>query len=134
MRAYHLDLRERIVAAVASGSTVTMVASQFRVDPSTVYRYLARQQTRGTLVPGTSSGRPRAIAPAAEPRLVAQLVRLPQATLAEQCAQWQATTGVEVSTATMSRMLRRIGWTRKKGVWQPASGMPTRGLPGGTRR
>lgn len=134
MRAYHLDLRERVVTAVADGTPVAVVAKRFQVHPSTIYRYLARQHTQGTLTPGVSSGRSRAIPPAAHDQLIRQLARDPSATLAEQCAQWQRCTGVSLSPATMSRTIHRLGWTRKKGRWQPASGMPTRGLPGGTRR
>ncbi len=36
------------------------------------------------------------------------------ATLGEQCAWWREASGVQVSTATMSRALTRLGCTRKK--------------------
>lgn len=46
--------------------------------------------------------------------LIAQVQLASDATLAEHCDRWFATTGVRVSTATMSRALARAGWTRKK--------------------
>jgi hypothetical protein len=36
------------------------------------------------------------------------------ATLAEHCSWWREVSGWEVSTATMSRALTELGWTRKK--------------------
>jgi transposase len=36
------------------------------------------------------------------------------ATLEEQCSWWREVSGVEVSTATMSRALTKLGWSRKK--------------------
>jgi transposase len=35
-------------------------------------------------------------------------------TLEEHCSWWRGVSGFEVSTATMSRALTRLGWTRKK--------------------
>jgi transposase len=133
MRAYHLDLRQRVVAAVEDGTPITTVATQFRLHRSTIYRYLAQRQERGTLVPRTSPGRVRTITAAAEVQLVAQLQQHPTATLAEHCAVWAQTNGVRLSPATLSRAIRRVGWTRKKGQWQPASVTLSSELPGGTR-
>lgn len=134
MRAYHLDLRDRVVAAVDEGTAITTVAAQFRLHRSTIYRYLTQRQERGTLEPRISPGRTRAISAADEARLVEQLQQHPTATLAEQCATWEQSTGVRLSPATLSRTIRRIGWTRKKGRWQPASATLSSELPGGTRR
>ncbi len=134
MRAYHLDLRQRVVAAVEDGTPITTVATHFRLHRSTVYRYLAQRQARGTLMPRTSPGRVRAISTAAEAHLVAHLQQHPTATLAEHCAAWEQTTGVRLSPATLSRTIRRVGWTRKKGRWQPASVTRSSELPGGTKR
>jgi transposase len=38
----------------------------------------------------------------------------PDATLAEHCQIWEATQGVPVNSATMSRAIQRLNWTRKK--------------------
>jgi transposase len=134
MRADHLDLRQRVMAAVEDGMPITAVARHFRLHRSTIYRYLAQQQERGTLVPRTSLGRVRAITAVDEARLVAQLQQHPTATLSEHCAMWEQTSGVRLSPATLSRAIRRVGWTRKKGRWQPASETRSSELPGGTRR
>ena len=43
--------------------------------------------------------------------------RHPTATLSERREFLQKAAGVQVSDSTVSRMLRRLGWSRKKGVW-----------------
>ncbi len=134
MRAYHLDLRTRILSAVADGGAVAQVARQYRVHRSTVFRYLAQQRDAGTVAPRPHPGPTPRITPADESRLLAQLTQDPTATLATHCDRWEQATGVRLSQATMSRTIHRLGWTRNKGVWQPVNGMPTHGLPGGTRR
>jgi transposase len=121
VKAYSLDLRTKIVAAVASGKPKTEVARVFGVGLSTVKRYLHQQQQTGTLVPKRHPGGAPSIPPAQYPVLWAQLEAHPTAFLDEQCRSWEATTGTRVSTSTMSRMIRRMGWTRKKGRWVPAS-------------
>lgn len=133
MRAYHHDLRERVLATVADGVPITTVAQQYRLHRSTIYRYLAHQAARGTLDPLPRPGRARRIPVAAHPQLLAQLAQDPTATLSAHCARWAQATGTLLRPATMSRASHRLGWTRKKGVWQPANAMPIRGLPGGMR-
>ena len=133
MRAYHLDLRDRVVAAVDAGTPITTVATQFRLHRSTIYRYLTQRQERGTLVPRTSPGRRRTITANDDARLVAHLQQDPTATLADHCRTWEKATGVRLSPATLSRAIRRVGWSRKKGRWQPASVTLPSELPGGTR-
>jgi transposase len=43
-----------------------------------------------------------------------QLRAQPDLTLEQHCQQWQTGQGVAVSVATLSRTLKRAGWTRKK--------------------
>lgn len=112
--AYSRDLRERVVGSVASGRSQLETARLFGVAASTVKRYLQQRRERGTLAPKPIPGGGRRIGPAREALLRAQLDGVPDATLAEHCAQWEQTTGQQVSLATMSRAIRRLEWTRKK--------------------
>src|SRR5215471_19899979 len=54
--------------------------------------------------------------------LVAQLQAHNDLGLEDQCRVFEQSHGVRVSTATMSRAIKRIGWTRKKRHWVKASG------------
>jgi hypothetical protein len=53
--------------------------------------------------------------------LVAQLQAHDDVGLEGQCLLWEQSHGVRVSTATMSRAIKRVGWTRKKRRWVPTS-------------
>jgi transposase len=106
MRAYSLDLRERIVAAVDGGMTHPQAAVVFGVSVRTVERYLARRRTTGGLAVTVQRHGP---VPRKKSRLhawlPARLDAAADATLAEHAAAFAAAEGIEVSLATMSRAI-----------------------------
>ena len=108
MRAYSMDLRERIVAAVDRGMTQEQAAA-FRVSVNTVARYLARRRTTGSLAPTTYRHGP---VPEKKRRLQAwlpaRLAEAADATLAEHAAAFAAEEGMVVSAATMSRPITTL--------------------------
>ena len=114
MKAYPVELRTRIVRAVASGMAQTEAARMFAVSPRTIRRYLVQQGQAPDLTPGQSPGRPPAIGPAQADAVQTQVAAYPDATLAEHCALWEREQGVAVSVATMSRAIRRLAITVKK--------------------
>src|SRR3954453_2785664 len=59
MRAYSMDLRERVVAAVDRGMTQEQAAVTFGVSVNTVGRYLARRRDTGSLAPTAYRHGPR---------------------------------------------------------------------------
>ena len=121
MKAYSPDLRSKIVAAVEAGRSKAEVARVFGVGLSTVKRYVQHQAATGSLEPKRHPGRAPTIRPDQRPQLWAQLEAHPAALLAEHCARWAEHSGIRLSTATMSREIKRLGWTRKKGRWLPPS-------------
>jgi transposase len=122
MKAYSIDLRERVVQAVANGMTKSRAARTFSVSLATVKNYVRQVELTGSLAPRPIPGRPREISPAQDAALVAQLRAAQDATLEELRAAWEKIAGVRVSAATMSRAIKRLKWTRKKRRWVPASG------------
>jgi transposase len=121
MKAYSSDLRAKIVAAVEAGSSKAEVARVFHVGLSTVKRYLTQQHQTGSLTPKRHPGRAPTIRPDQRPLLVAQLDAHPAGFLDEHCTWWAEQTGIRVSPSTMSREIKRLGYTRKKGHWVPPS-------------
>lgn len=113
MRAYSVDLRERVLAAVDGGTELADVASTFRVSQPTIKRWLARRATGLPLAGGTGPGRPAGISDAQLAALRSQLEQQPDATLSEHLANWNAT-HLPVSLSALVRAIRRTGWTRKK--------------------
>lgn len=114
MRAYSLDLRHRIIAALEAGQTVAEVALRFAVSPRTVRRYRQQWREEGSVIARTSPGRPPLIPPDQHAALTALVLATPDATLTDYCQQWAAATDISVSAATMCRTLQQLELTRKK--------------------
>lgn len=114
MRAYSIDLRERIVRAVEAGMPKAEAARVYQVGLSTVKRYLVQWRRDHHLRHRVSSGRLAHIPAAHYPALEAQVRATPDATLAEHCASWETTHGVRPSVSTMQRTLVRLDWPLKK--------------------
>src|ERR1019366_3648264 len=79
MKAYTLDLRERVVKFLQAGGTKVEAARRFDLARRTVYRYLAAAKA-GTLAPKTSWGQWRKLDPK---KLSAHVKKHPDATLKE---------------------------------------------------
>ena len=130
MRAYSIDLKERLVRAVANGLPMREAARRFDVAVTTVKRAVVQQRETGVLECKPSPGRRRAISRDQEAALRARLEAAPNATLQEHCAWWAEHEGQQLSEATMWRAMHRLGWTHKKSPWQPASVTRRRAKPG----
>ena len=111
--AYSLDLRERIVEAVAEGQKHEDVAARFKVGVATVRRYLSRSRA-GALAAKAPPGRSALIPPEAYELLKEQVRQHNDATLTRHCELWEAQQGVKVSVVAMCRTLQRAGLSRKK--------------------
>lgn len=123
------DLRTRIGRAIIAGAATGAIANRFGVSARTVRRYRRQLHATGSLAPRPTRGRPPQVVIERD-RLIAQLTTQPMATLAAHCQAWTASTGQLVSATTMWRAIRAVGWTRKKGQWQPGNGTRPFGLPG----
>jgi transposase len=133
MRPYSEDLRERVMVAIDRGDRREEVAERFSVSVPTITRWVRlRRETTG-LAPRPVPGPPPVKLGALLDVLPERPAERADATLEQQCTWWRARSGVEVSTATMSRAIARLGWTRKKSRWEPASGTRPPERPGALR-
>src|SRR5215208_454936 len=121
MNAYSEDLRKKIVEAKERGMPTVEVARTFGVGLSSVKRYAKVARQGGSLRPKRSPGR----RPKADERvrklLEADLRERPAATLTQRRKYLRSVAGLGVSESTVSRLLRRMGWTRKKDRWEQAN-------------
>ena len=117
MYAYSLDLRKKIVEAKERGMPTVEVAKTFGVGVSTVKRYAATAREERPLAPKKHPGSKPKIDEGARRLLEADLEERPAATLPERREFLRRTCGVSVSDSTVSRMLKRLGWSRKKDRW-----------------
>jgi transposase len=120
MKAYSVDLRERMLQAVDKGYPRTEIIKLFGVSRATIKRYLKQRRETGDVNARPILGWPSKKFAPSQAGLVAQLKAHPDATLEIHCQLWEQEHGLRVSTTTMGRAIRRVGWTRKKRRWVPS--------------
>lgn len=116
MRAYPVELRERVVEAVdQQQGTVSEIAQIFGVTERYVYKLLKQRQERGDLSPLPHGGgaRPK-LSEEKKGKVVALVAKMPDATLAELRGEIKKKLRVEVSMGTVWKVLDARGLTRKK--------------------
>ncbi len=115
-RAYSMDLRERAVAAVQEEHRpVAEVAERYRITERTLYSWLARLRSEGTLAPRVHGGGRKASVNAAGETVLKELVREQNdRTLEEYLALYREKTGAKLSPSALRRALARLRITRKK--------------------
>ena len=121
MNAYSEDLRQKIIEAVERGTPKAEAARAFGVGISSVKRYVAAYRQGRSLAPKKRPGSRPKMDEGARRLLEADLEDRPAATLPERREFLERAAGVRVSDSTVSRMLKRLGWSRKKGRWVRAS-------------
>ena len=109
-----MDLRERIVRDVESGSSIRAAARRYAVSPSAAVKLMQRVRASGSAAPAPVGGhRPRLLAPY-EAELERLVAATPDLTLAELQVELEARTGVRAGLSTRHNTLRRLGLRHKK--------------------
>jgi transposase len=116
MKAYSLDLRERVVAAYEQGrNSIAEVAEQFNVGQTFVKKMLWQKRETGSVAPLAHGGGRQPSLSDKEHRLLRQKVKQqPDVSLSELQAHLESTARMTVSRPTIYRSLRDSGLTRKK--------------------
>ena len=114
MNAYSEDLRNKIVEALRRGTTKTEAARTFGVSRSSIKRYAKLAEQGPPLAPKKRPGSKPKMDERARRLLEADLQERPAATLSERREYLARVAGLSVSESTVSRMLKRLGWSRKK--------------------
>ncbi len=113
-KALSVDLRERVVAAVAAGASRRAAAARFGVSISSAIRWCAQLRDTGSVAPGPLGGdRRSARIEAHAEAILGLLARKSDITLAEIRTEL-ASAGVSAGTGTIWRFFDRHGITRKK--------------------
>ena len=115
MRAYSQNLRQQVLRAVDEGKSQAQIIERFQVSRATIKRYVKQRRETGTVLPRPIPGRPSKKGAALQMGVQELLEAHPEASQQEYCQWWEATHGMQVSRATMSRAIHALGWMRKKG-------------------
>ena len=121
MNAYSEDLRKKIIEALRRGMTKSEAARAFGVSRSSVKRYAKLVEQGRPLAPKKRPGSRPKVDESARRLLEADMEERPSATLSERREFLEKAANVRVSDSTVSRMLRRLGWSRKKDLWERRS-------------
>jgi transposase len=121
MNAYSEDLREKIVQALRRGTTKSEAARSFGVSRSSGKRYAKLSDEGRSLAPKKRPGSKPKMDERARRLLEADLDERPGATLSKRREYLGRVTGLSLSESTVSRMVRRLGWSRKKDRWERVS-------------
>jgi len=119
MKAYSVDLREKIVAAVRCGMSKAQAARTFRVGATSVRRYAKLAEEGKPLNPGKAPGRKGKLGGSGMKLLEEDLRARPAITYEKRADLLCELLGIRVSKATICRMIKRLGYTRKKDRWVP---------------
>ena len=120
MRAYSLDLRQRVMKAYDEGKwTVGQIAERFKVGEWWVHKLKRQRQRDGHIAPRKGKvGKPRSLVPEQVNRLERYVDAHPDVTL----EQMREKLGVACTIITIHNTLRRLGYRLKKN----AAGQRTR--------
>ena len=114
MKAYSQDLRERVLRVADQGRPRAEIVQMFGISLSTLKRYMKQRREKGHVQPKAIPGRPSKKRAQVEAGVLPQLQAHDDATLEQHCDLWEQTHGERVSRWTMSRAIKKLGWTRKK--------------------
>jgi transposase len=114
MKAYSMDLRQRVYGALERGS-IRGTAARFEVSETFIYSLKKRYREAGTLAPrGHRGGQRRRVDEAGSRYLQQVLAEAPDLTLNELCQRYEEKFGQRVSQSARDRALKRLEITRKK--------------------
>ena len=126
MKAYSEDLRRKVVEAVQQrGIAKSEAARTFGMSLSSVKRYVAKARRGNSLSPRKHPGPRPKIDERARRLLEADVEERPAVSLRERGRFLERVAGVRVSESTLSRHLRRMGFSPKEGRWVRPRGTST---------
>ena len=118
MKAYSEDLRQKVVQAIEQRSlSKSQAARLFGISLSSVKRYVRLASQGESLAPRKGGGRPPKADETTKKLLEEDIRKRPAATVSERRRFLENLAGKTLSEPTLRRLLKRMGFSRKKGLW-----------------
>jgi transposase len=116
MKAYSVDLREKVVAAVDNKEgSLREIAKRFRVSKSFIDKLIKQRREIGTIAPLPHGGGSTPLVDVEKEVLVGnRVLENIDSTLQELCDYLEKRSKVRVSQSTMCRLLQKLDLRRKK--------------------
>ena len=130
-RAYSLDLRERVVAAVAAGESCRAVARMFKVSVASVVKWSQRFRATGSAAAKRMGGRRGLRLTPQREWLLSRLAAAPDLTLRALVVELHDR-GVTASYGSVWRIVHAAGISFKKNAVRRRAGSTRRRPPAGT--
>lgn len=130
MKPYSEDLRLKIVKALYVGTSKSAAARLFSVSLSSVKRYAKIAERGESLEPRKGGGRPPKADETIQRLLEEDVHARPAATIADRSRFLQSMTGKSLSVSTLKRLLKRMSFSQKNGLWGRWNGMSGEERPG----
>ena len=129
MKAYSIDLRERVVTAYETGKgSIEQVAKMFSVSEGFVKKMLRQKRETNSLSPlPHGGGRQKSLSRKGRQMLQSKVRLQPDATLFELKEHLEKKAIIIVSESTISRELARLGLPRKKSLSRQVNATTTKG-------
>ena len=122
---YSMDLRLKVVEALASGNTATSVSKTFNIAHKTIYNWQKQLEKKGHLSPKPVGSKVLSEIIQDLEKFQQFVEQKPDRTSQEIAADWG-----NISSSTIRRYLRLIGFTNKKNFWVQKPLRPkTKSLP-----
>ena len=122
-RAYSLDLRERVVAAVVGGLSCEAAAARFSVSESSAIKWTRRKRETGSAAAGKMGGKRSKLLEGEREWLLARMAEKPDLTLSALLVEAHAR-GKRVCLDTLWRFLKSCGLSFKKNHSRRRTGPP----------
>lgn len=120
-KALSVDLRERVVAAIAAGASCRAAAARFGVSAASAIRWWALERETGAVAPGPLGGDRRSARIEAHAPLILRLVDQKSDITLKEIRAELAKAGVSVGIGTLWRFFDRRRMTWKKSRRTPPS-------------
>ncbi len=118
MKTYSEDLRQKVVQAIEQrGISKSQAARLFGISLSSVKRYVRLVNQGKPLTPRKGGGRPPKADETTKKLLEEDIRTRPAATVSERRHFLMSFAGKTLSEPTLRRLLKRMGFSRKKGLW-----------------
>jgi transposase len=124
VKTYSKDLRERIVAARAGGTSAAELARLLGISKRSVERYWKQQQTTGSIAPKQRGGYRRSRLAEHEDSLRSWIEADKSITLEEMCRRLKEQVGVSIATTALWHRIDRLGLSYKKNPARRRAGSP----------